>query len=123
MPGMYGSGPLGLGSRTGRGLGMCVARINALRHGTRVGRGLGRGLGAGMGPGFGWGVGRTLGRGMGCGLLLGAGVGYACMRGLRKNRGSDGRTEAELLQEQKQRLENRLEALNKQIQGLGGEDK
>ncbi len=73
-----------------------------------------------MGPGMGMGVGRTLGRGLGWGLLLG--VGYGCMRGLRRNLNSDGRTEADLLQEQKRRLENRLEALNQQIQGLAGEE-
>jgi hypothetical protein len=128
MPGMDRSGPLGLGPMTGRGLGMCVAGVNALRYGARAGRGLRRGLGIGagpglgMGPGLGLGFGRTLGRGLGCSLLLGAGMGYACMRGLRRNRNSDGRTEAELLQEQKQRLETRLEALNKQLEGLAGED-
>lgn len=127
MPGRDRTGPLGQGPLTGRGLGLCAAGVNALRYGVRAGRGLGpvAGLGPqlGMGPGFGWGLGRTLGRGLGCGLLLGLGVGYGCMRGLRRNLNYKGRTEAELLQEQKKRLESRLEALNKQMEDLAGEDR
>ena len=40
MPGRDGTGPLGAGSMTGRGLGIC-AGVNAARYGVGVGRGLG----------------------------------------------------------------------------------
>ncbi len=127
MPGRDRTGPLGQGPMTGRGLGLCAAGVNVLRCGVRAGRGLRRGIGLGpqlgMGPGFGWGLGRSLGRGLGCGMLLGLGAGYGCMRGMRRNLEDKNRTEAELLQEQKKRLESRLEALNKQIEDLAGEDR
>ncbi len=125
MPGRDRTGPFGQGPMTGRGLGMCAAGVNALRNGARFGwglrRGIGFGPGFGMGPGFGWSAGRRLGRGLGCGMLLGMGLGYGCMRGLRRHLSGRGGTEENLLHEEKQRLESRLEALNKQIEGMAGE--
>jgi len=53
MPGGDGTGPLGQGSMTGRGLGYCVGYTNP---GFVLGRGYGRGLGFGRGSGRGFGV-------------------------------------------------------------------
>jgi hypothetical protein len=52
MPGFDGTGPLGAGSMTGRGLGPCGAG-----YGRGWSRGFGRGLGRGYGRGFGYGRG------------------------------------------------------------------
>jgi hypothetical protein len=78
MPGRDRTGPLGLGARSGRGLGMCVTGVNALRFGPRAGRVLCRGAGIGLVPG--------LGRKLGLGLMPGAsgGVGRGVARGLRR---------------------------------------
>jgi hypothetical protein len=72
MPGGDRTGPFGRGAITGRGLGMCVTGVNALRYGARAGRSVRRGLG--LGPG----LGRGLARGLGCGVILG--LGYGCAR-------------------------------------------
>lgn len=51
MPGMDGTGPRGMGSMTGRGMGYCSSRLSGrgvkpfYGGGTRIGRGYGRGLG------------------------------------------------------------------------------
>ena len=59
MPRGDGTGPLGLGALTGRGMGVCRgAGVPAAGWG----RGLGRGLGLAMGI---YGLGRCLGRGLG----------------------------------------------------------
>jgi len=44
MPGFDGTGPLGQGAMTGRGMGRCNPAWNA----GAIGRGLGRGMGRGM---------------------------------------------------------------------------
>lgn len=49
MPGRDGSGPRGMGSMTGRGLGYCSAEA---RPGYGIGRGLGMGRRTGYGRGF-----------------------------------------------------------------------
>ena len=49
MPGQDGTGPLGEGPMTGRGLGPCG-------RGLARGRGFGRGRGLGLGRGFGFGL-------------------------------------------------------------------
>ncbi len=54
MPGRDGSGPLGAGPRTGRGLGVCQGYPG---RGGRRGCGLGRGFGFGRGISFGAGRG------------------------------------------------------------------
>jgi len=51
MPGMDGTGPLGLGPMTGRGLGPCGRGLGWRRG---LGRGLGFGRGLGLGRGFAW---------------------------------------------------------------------
>jgi hypothetical protein len=62
MPGRDGSGPLGQGPMTGRGLGVCTG-VNAPMYGGWFGRGFGRGFGRCFGRGFGFGLGRRFGFG------------------------------------------------------------
>lgn len=57
MPGFDGTGPLGQGSATGRGLGVCGYGRGVRGFGRGFGRGLGRGYGRGLGRGFGPGYG------------------------------------------------------------------
>ena len=64
MPGGDRTGPRGLGSMTGRGLGYCVGYNNP---------GYTRGIGSGYGRGMGWGAGRGRGYGRGYGRGLGYG--------------------------------------------------
>ncbi|MBG0790295.1 MAG: DUF5320 domain-containing protein [Desulfovibrionaceae bacterium] len=78
MPRRDGTGPNGMGSRTGRGLGACTG-VNAPFFGQGLGAGYGRGglrarngLGNGFGPGFRGGRGNWGGRGW-----LGQAAGYA----------------------------------------------
>ena len=98
MPGMNRKGPRGLGPMTGRGLGICAAGIYALRYGGRALRspGWAPGIrkGFGLAPVFRSGFGRMLGRGLGCGWAMG--IGYVCMRGLRKQMSGNARTEKEI---------------------------
>ena len=42
MPNLDGTGPLGLGPMTGRGLGLCRGRRRVVSRGRGLGRGLGR---------------------------------------------------------------------------------
>lgn len=61
MPGLNGTGPMGQGAGTGRGLGNCNPANDTKNNedtqqrpmGGMFGRGLGRGLGRGFGNGFG----------------------------------------------------------------------
>jgi len=92
MPGRDGTGPIGAGPMTGRGLGFCTG-ANAARYGT--GRGLGLGLGLACRRGFG----RWFSRG------------FAIDEAIPK-------TQKELLQKQKAILEKRLEAIDKQLEDL-----
>lgn len=84
MPRRDGTGPMGRGSKSGRGLGFCTG-VNAVRHGAGQGLGLGRG------------------------------------RGLRRGFVADpivSTTEKQLLQEQKELLESRLNIISKQLDRL-----
>lgn len=82
MPGRDGTGPMGDGSMTGRGLGFCTA-AGSVKYGS--GLGLGRRRGAG--------------------------------RFFAANSNFSG-TQKELLQEQKNILQNRLEVVEKQLERL-----
>ena len=64
MPGGDRTGPRGLGSRTGRGLGYC-AGYDTPGYTKGPGMGLGRGWGRGWGVGYGRGFGYWRGRGWG----------------------------------------------------------
>jgi hypothetical protein len=60
MPGRDGTGPVGAGPMTGRGLGLCTG-VNTVKYGAGFGMGLGRGLACrhGFSGGLGGGYGRT----------------------------------------------------------------
>jgi len=92
MPGRDGTGPRGIGSMTGRGLGLCTG-TKAAKYGAGLGIGLGLGLACrrGFGRGFG--------------------------RGVASNEVSS-ETKKELLQEQKDALQNRLKVIDQQLEGL-----
>lgn len=82
MPGLDGTGPMGMGPRTGGGFGYCPPGAGPAPYGGYYGvRGLGRGgLPWGGGRGFGFGGGRGRGRrawGRGWGYPANAGYGYA----------------------------------------------
>lgn len=108
MPRRDGTGPMGQGTMTGRGLGVCSG-VNA----------------PGCGPGFGRGLGR--GKGLGTGFGHGAGQGYGCRRGFAFGGYNPGQayglTDREILIEQKEFLAKRLDAVNKQLENLGEGDK
>ena len=57
MPGGDGTGPVGHGPMTGRGLGLCAGYSSPGYANPSYGRGLGRGWGRGFGRGY-WGRGR-----------------------------------------------------------------
>ncbi|MGI6337219.1 MAG: DUF5320 domain-containing protein [Eubacteriales bacterium] len=92
MPRRDGTGPMGAGSMTGRGLGSCTG-VNAVKYGACLGLGLGLGLACrrGFGRGFG--------------------------RGFAVNQDSS-KTQKELLQEQKDVLKSRLDVIEKQLENL-----
>ena len=92
MPRRNGTGPIGAGSITGRGLGHCTG-ANAVGYGAELGMGLGLGLACrrGFGGGFG--------------------------RGFAINQNS-AKTHKDLLQEQKELLQSRLEVIDKQLENL-----
>ncbi len=99
MPAGDGSGPLGQGPLTGRGLGGCnTSNIgNFAKYG--VGLGLGLGLGYGCRRGFARGIGRGFGRFLGFD-------------------GNVSKTQKELLTEQKEMLESRLNLISEQLEDL-----
>ncbi len=92
MPGRDGTGPIGNGAMTGRGMGVCVG-APGLRYGS--GFGVGFGCRRGMGRGF--------------------GRGYS----LNYNPSLDApRTDKDFLEEQKEFLKNRLDSIDKQLDNL-----
>jgi len=92
MPGRDGTGPMGAGSMTGRGLGLCA--------GGAVGYGTGRGPGLGLG----W------RRGLGCGRGFG--------RQFAPAQWPDDVSQKDLLAQQKRALEDRLEVVNRQLESM-----
>lgn len=92
MPRRDGTGPMGAGSMTGRGLGLCTD-VNAVKYGVGLGMGLGLGLACrrGFGRGFG--------------------------RGFAFNQTSS-KTQKEFLNEQKTMLQDRLEVIENQLENL-----
>lgn len=93
MPRRDGTGPMGAGSMTGRGLGLCTG-ANAVKYGAGLGM---------MGLGLGLACRRGFGRGFG--------------RGFAINQTSP-KTQKELLNEQKTMLQDRLEVIGKQLENL-----
>lgn len=92
MPRKDGTGPMGAGSMTGRGLGLCTGG-NAVKYGAGLGIGLGLGLACRRG----------LGRGFGRGFSVSQ---------------TSTKTEKERLNEQKAMLRDRLEVIDKQLESL-----
>lgn len=91
MPRRDGTGPMGKGSMTGRGLGACTDN-NEIRQQS--------GFGFGCRRGFGRGSGRGLGRGFGRGF------------GFRNS----SKTQKELLNEEKAFLKNQIEEIDKELE-------
>lgn len=102
MAGRDRTGPQGAGPMTGRGLGLC----NPNNEGTVVGLGYGRGVGLGRGAGLARGYGRGVGLGRGG---RGRGLGFYQ---------ADTRTQKEILTEEKQILEDRLNLVNDNLEEL-----
>lgn len=92
MPRRDGTGPMGAGPVTGRGLGLCTG-ANAVKYGAGLGLGLGSGLACrrGFGRGFG--------------------------RGFAVNQNSS-KTQKELIQGQKNVLKSRRDVIDKQLENL-----
>jgi hypothetical protein len=92
MPGRDGTGPIGYGSMTGRGMGVC-AGAPGLRYGGGFGLGFGcrRGMGRGLGRGYGWNYNASL---------------------------DAPRADKEYLEEQKEFLKSRLDSIDKQLENL-----
>jgi len=101
MPRGDGTGPLGLGAMTGRGLGFCRA---AQVGGSGWGRGWGRGLGLAL---CAYGVGKRLGRGLGC-------------QRTAVDQNHEG--EAERLSQLKADLERRIELVNARLGAIKPRD-
>lgn len=92
MPKRDGTGPIGVGTMTGRGLGICTDP-NAVKY--EAGLGMGLGLGFACRRGFGRGFDR----------------GFAINQ-------TSSKTQKELLNEKKTMLQDRLEAIDKQLENL-----
>ncbi|HOJ11247.1 MAG TPA: DUF5320 domain-containing protein [Clostridiales bacterium] len=90
MPRRDGTGLIGAESMTGRGLGLCTG-ANVVKHGAGLGMGLGLACRRGFGRSFG--------------------------RGFAINEVSS-KIQKELLHEQKDILQNRLEVIDKQLENL-----
>lgn len=99
MPRRDGTGPMGMGAMTGRGIGVCTG-VNVPVYGGWVGRGCGRGFGRGFGRGQG------LGYGQGYGFAANANYNY-----YQTNT-------KETLQAQKEQLKMALDAIEKRLESL-----
>jgi len=133
MPGKDGTGPLGRGALSGRGLGICK-EADASREvygsgygndrglGLGAGRGAGNGIDRGLGLGAGRGAGLGAGNGVGRGLGLGAGRGAGIMCQRRFNTNFAGHavtlTDKEILANQKEQLQKRLDMINKHLESM-----
>ncbi len=101
MPGRDGTGPVGSGAMTGRGLGPCNETDQP-----RFGGGFRSGFGFGSGFGSGY------------------GLGLGCRRGFGNRAGGwfsgpiSEKTRKEMLKDQKDFLHSRLEAIDKQLEDL-----
>lgn len=109
MPGYDGTGPAGAGEKTGWGLGPC-GNNGSIAAGGIYGRGMGFGRGMGMqrGPGF----------GRGCGLGYGRGYGPGFRAWNAPVREMDTVHLKGVLQDQKDYLQARLEAIDKRLEML-----
>lgn len=104
MPGRDGTGPMGGGTMTGRGLGIFNG-VNAVRRGTGLSQGFGLGLA------YRRGFGRSVGRGVGSGL----GRGFGRMPAVDMNSLN---TPKDLLEAQKSILQKRIDIINRRLENL-----
>lgn len=104
MPGRNGTGPLGRGPMTGRGMGICG------------GRSADAGYGYARGPVFGGGFGRGRSRGRGAGYGAGPGGGWGSGFGLGTAPLS-AEDERALLNAQREAIQSRLDALDAKKDG------
>ncbi|MFO7816503.1 MAG: DUF5320 domain-containing protein [Thermodesulfobacteriota bacterium] len=95
MPGFNGTGPMGQGPVTGRGMGRCTGAAAP---------------GAAPGAGMGFGMGRGFGRGRGGGFGRGFMPGYYPEQGA-----GDPADEKSLIENQIKGLQNQLDILNKRL--------
>ncbi len=97
MPRRDGTGPMGRGAMTGRGLGLCT-EANTGRYGAGLAQGYGHGLGLGFGQRM--------------------GLGFGCRRGFGGFfvRDTSGLTEKEILSQQKEFFQNRLAVINRRLE-------
>jgi len=114
MPGGDGTGPLGMGSMTGRAAGYCAgysmpgyANPIAGRGGFGYGRGFGRGWGRGFGRGRGW---------LGTVYPYAYGVTSAAYL-------STPQQEADMLKNQAKAMQEEIDAINNRISELGSAEK
>lgn len=96
MPRRDGTGPMGEGAMTGRGLGLCESDSSAKRV-------VGRGMGSGLGLFCRRGSGRGLGRGFGRGAAFDQ---------------TSSKTQKELLKGRKAILQDQLDSIDKQLENL-----
>jgi hypothetical protein len=106
MPRMDGTGPMGAGAMTGRGLGRCDSE-NVAEARTTPTRGYGMGYIRGCGRGFARGAGRGMGLGRGRGMGRGFAAGYV-----------NPENRKDLLQRRKDILQERLSMVNEQLENL-----
>lgn len=101
MPRRDGTGPMGLGPLSGRGLGFCIG-ANVGDYGVGFGRGIGRGIG--------------FGRGIGHDMRFV----YGCRRDFGRYYDEEliGLTDKEILTKQKELLQKRLDLVGKQLENL-----
>ena len=112
MPGLDGTGPMGWGPRTGRGLGYCPPGAGPAPYAYGV-RGLGRGgLPWGGGRGFGMGRGRGWGRGFGA---YGAGQGGVAPAYAPYGYGPAGGPQSPTREEELTGLRNEAEAVRQHL--------
>ncbi|MGI6076953.1 MAG: DUF5320 domain-containing protein [Fastidiosipilaceae bacterium] len=107
MPRRDGSGPMGAGAATGRGLGRCTDETPKFA-----------GAGFGMGMGFGRGRGNP-GRGMGMGFGRGRGMGRGhkfCRSDFRNQ--DSAQSDKDFLNEQKSFLQQRIDAIDAELENL-----
>ncbi|NDV18324.1 hypothetical protein GO013_02695 [Pseudodesulfovibrio sp. JC047] len=117
MPGRNGTGPMGMGSRTGRGLGTCTGTTTTVNqpYGQGFGRGFGmrNGMRNGMGMG-GQGFGYRRGRG-------GAGYGWGMNPGFNTQYAPIPQDDQQALEEQAAFLEAELKTIQEQLATLRSE--
>lgn len=130
MPGFDGTGPVGIGSMTGRGQGFCNSSRTAygptpvLRPGYRgygYGQGFGQGRGIRGGFGSGFGQGRGYGRGFGQRGVYpptGRGYGQAYYAPYESSYDMKPEDEVNMLKGEADTVKKELDAINKRIEEL-----